>query len=99
VESVKNGDIFTEFSEKTAARDGNCFLRSLGIQPEDESGNNVPRDKAVQYICKEWERFCPVVAFYIMKITRDVRFYIHTGAITKCRAAGEKTECMERMLK
>jgi hypothetical protein len=68
--------IFIEFPEETVARDGNCFLRSLGTQQEDESQNNVPRDRAVQYVHNDWEGFCPFVALYIMKI--NVRLHICT---------------------
>jgi hypothetical protein len=75
-------NIFIEFPEETEGRDENCLLRSLSTQQEDESQNNVPRDKAVQYCvisarCNDWEEgFCPFVALYIMKI--NVRFHIHT---------------------
>jgi hypothetical protein len=56
---------FIEFPEEPVAKDENCFLRSLSTQQEDESQNNVPRDKAVQYLRNDWEKFCPFVAFYI----------------------------------
>jgi hypothetical protein len=68
--------IFIEIPEETVGRDENCFLRSLGTHPEDESQNNVSRDKAVQYVRNDWERFSPFVALYIMKI--NVRLHIHT---------------------
>jgi hypothetical protein len=68
--------IFIEFPEETVARDVNCSLRRLGTQKEHESQNNVPRDKAVQYVRNDWERFCPFVALYIMKI--NVLLHIHT---------------------
>jgi hypothetical protein len=41
---------FIKFCEETVARDGNCYVRSLGTQQEDESQNNVPKDTAVQYV-------------------------------------------------
>jgi hypothetical protein len=67
--------IFIEILEETVGRDGNWFLMSLGTQPEDESQNNVSRDKAVQYVRNDWERFCPFVALHIKKI--NVQLHIH----------------------
>jgi hypothetical protein len=83
--------IFIEFPEETVARDGNCSRRSLGTQQENESQNNVPRDKAVQYVHNDWERFCPFIALYSMKI--NARLHIHTRDDYKIWACMEKTEC------
>jgi hypothetical protein len=40
-----NRFIFIELPEETPAPQGDCFLRSLGTQQEDESQNNVSRKK------------------------------------------------------
>jgi hypothetical protein len=55
--------IFIEFPEETVARVGNCFLRSLGTQQEDESQNSVPRDKAVHTYAKTGRGFALLLYF------------------------------------
>jgi hypothetical protein len=55
---------------------GIISLEGFGTQQEDKSQNNITKDKAVQYERNDWERFCPFVALYIMKI--NVWLHIHT---------------------
>jgi translation initiation factor 2 beta subunit (eIF-2beta)/eIF-5 len=72
---------FNELPEVTVARDGNCFLRSLGTQQEDEDQNNVASEEVVQQLSNDWERFRYFFAFYLMKV--DVRLHIYTRVMLK----------------
>jgi hypothetical protein len=55
--------IFVEFPGETVVLDGNCFVRDLGTQQEDESRNNVSRDKLYHMYAMTGSGFADLLNF------------------------------------
>jgi hypothetical protein len=51
-----------DLSVETKAKDGKCLLWSLGTQLEDKIQCNIVRQKALQNVCNDCERFRPFFA-------------------------------------